>query len=144
MYTIEQYNDKDRQALIAIFRLNVPVYFAAEEEQDLIMFLDNHAHDFYVCKQDGHLLGCGGHNMKEDLGILSWYMVHPQHQGTGIGSQLVERNLKELITKGYKKIRVRTSQHACKFYEKFGFTLMRIEKNFWAEGLDLYEMEMDV
>lgn len=144
MYTIEEYNDKDREELLKIFRLNVPDYFAAEEEQDLIMFLDNYADNFYVCKNDGVLSGCGGHNMKDDLGILSWYIVHPGYQKKGIGRLLVDYNIAELKRKGYKRIRVRTSQFTDKFYEKFGFILMHIEKDFWAKGIDLYEMEMDV
>lgn len=144
MYTIEEYNDKDREALLNIFRLNVPGYFAAEEEEDLIMFLDNYADNFYVCKEESKLIGCGGHNMKDDLGILSWYIVHPHYQKKGVGRQLVDYNIAELKRKGYKKIRVRTSQFTDKFYEKFGFTLKRIEKDFWAKGIDLYEMEMDV
>lgn len=144
MYTIEEYNDKDREELLKIFRLNVPDYFAAEEEQDLIMFLDNYADNFYVCKNDGVISGYGGHNMKDDLGILSWYIVHPGYQKKGIGRLLVDYNIAELKRKGYKRIRVRTSQFTDKFYEKFGFALMRIEKDFWAKGIDLYEMEMGV
>jgi len=144
VYTIEEYNDKDREELLKIFRLNVPDYFAAEEEQDLIMFLDNYADNFYVCKNDGVISGYGGHNMKDDLGILSWYIVHPGYQKKGIGRLLVDYNIAELKRKGYKRIRVRTSQFTDKFYEKFGFALMRIEKDFWAKGIDLYEMEMGV
>lgn len=142
MYTIERYDDKDRQALVEIFRLNVPKYFAIEEEQDLLMFLDNHAQDFYVYKSDGQLLGCGGHNMKEDLGILSWYIVHPDSHGKGIGRLLVAHNINLLKEKGFRKIRVRTSQFTDKFYEKFGFVLTYVEKDYWAKGIDLYQMEL--
>ncbi|MHA7057839.1 hypothetical protein ACWGOQ_0011500 [Aquimarina sp. M1] len=33
---------------------------------------------------------------------------------------------------------VRTSQFASKFYEKMGFALVKIEKDFWVDGFDLY------
>tara|TARA_R110000868_G_scaffold4211_6_gene26465 strand:- start:9911 stop:10033 length:123 start_codon:yes stop_codon:yes gene_type:complete len=36
---------------------------------------------------------------------------------------------------------VTTSQLAYKFFEKFDYSINRIEKNYWGEGLDLYEME---
>jgi ribosomal-protein-alanine N-acetyltransferase len=143
VYTIEEYNDKDREGLLKIFRLNVPGYFAAEEESDFIMFLDNYADNFYLCRSEGELIGCGGHNMKDELGILSWYIVHPGYHNKGVGRRLVEYNMAELKRKGYKRIRVRTSQFTDKFYEKFGFILMHIEKDFWAKGIDLYEMEVD-
>lgn len=144
MYTIERYDDNNRDELLHIFRLNVPKYFAAEEEADLILFLDNYAQDFYVCKIDGKLMGCGGHNMKDELGVLSWYIVHPDSHGMGIGRALVDHNIEVLKSKGFKRIRVRTSQFTDKFYEKFGFELTHIEKDYWAKGIDLYQMEMDV
>jgi ribosomal-protein-alanine N-acetyltransferase len=142
MYTIEQYVGQERVALLELFRLNVPLYFATEEEKDLHMFLDNHAQDFYLCKNNNVLVGCGGHNMKDNLGVLSWYIVHPQYQGKGVGRLLVQHNLNLLKQKGFKHIRVRTSQLADKFYEKFGFNLIHTQKDYWAKGLDLYEMEM--
>lgn len=36
---------------------------------------------------------------------------------------------------------VTTSQLAYKFFEKFDYRIIRIEKNYWGDGLDLYEME---
>ena len=40
-----------------------------------------------------------------------------------------------------RRITVRTSQLAFGFYEKRGFELKGIEKDYWAEGFDLYRME---
>lgn len=138
LYTQEHYN-----ALLDIFRQHVPEYFAAQEEKDLIMFLDNHVQNFYVCKDGDIVVGCGGHNIDGTTGKLSWYMTHAQYMGKGIGKMLVQYNLEKL--KGYEginRIIVRTSQLTDKFYEPFGFKLIEVEKDYWAEGLDLYEMEL--
>jgi len=36
---------------------------------------------------------------------------------------------------------VRTSQFVYGFYEKHGFELKKVVKNYWAQGFDLYDME---
>ena len=51
----------------------------------------------------------------------------------GIGSKNSKRSV--------LRITVRTSQLAFGFYEKRGFELKGIEKDYWAEGFDLYRME---
>jgi ribosomal protein S18 acetylase RimI-like enzyme len=38
-------------------------------------------------------------------------------------------------------IMVRTTQLVYRFYEKAGFKLVEQQKDYWAEGLDLYRME---
>jgi hypothetical protein len=43
--------------------------------------------------------------------------------------------------KKVKKLIVTTSQHSNKFFEKFGYHIIRIVKDYWGKGLDLYEME---
>ena len=40
-----------------------------------------------------------------------------------------------------QKITVRTSQVAYLFYEKQGFELFEIIKDYWAPGFDMYNME---
>jgi hypothetical protein len=39
---------------------------------------------------------------------------------------------------------VRTTQLTDQFYAKMGFQLERTEKDFWAKGLDLYQMRMNI
>lgn len=109
------------------------------------MFLDNHAHDFYVCKDGDQVVGCGGHNFDgENTGVLSWYMTDANYMGKGVGAMLVQYNLDMLREHQHiKRIRVRTSQLTDKFYEKFGFKLMFTKDDYWGKGLHLYQMEMD-
>jgi len=43
-----------------------------------------------------------------------------------------------------ERVCVRTSQMAYQFYEKMGFRLERTERDYWAQGFDLYEMYQNV
>ncbi len=56
---------------------------------------------------------------------------------------LMDHRLSHIRSKErYRIISVRTSQHAFKFYQKCGFELQKVVKDYWAEAFDLYEMKM--
>jgi len=145
--TIRRYSEADREKIIELLRLNTPEYFAPEEEEDLIYYLNYHSSNFYVIETEAKILGCGGFNLSEDgeTGKISWDIMHPQSQGKGLGSELTRfriQKIKEIA--GIKKISVRTSQLVYRFYEKFGFETKEIMKDFWAKGFDLYRMERGI
>jgi ribosomal protein S18 acetylase RimI-like enzyme len=82
-------------------------------------------------------------NSKEKIGQITWIFFDPNYSGKGLGKQSVEYCLKILQKdKKVEKIMVTTSQLAYKFFEKFGFKTIRIEKDYWRKGIDLFEMEM--
>lgn len=144
--TIRHYSNSDNPALLELLRLNTPKYFAESEKADLIDYLDNHIDHYYVVEVDGTIMGCGGFNRTRDgrRGMLSWDIIHPDAQGKGIGSALVKFRIAEMQKLGVEEIGVRTSQHVCQFYEKMGFKLKStVVKDYWAEGFDLYEMEIE-
>ena len=145
--TIRAYRATDRENVLRLLRLNTPQYFAPSEEKDLVYYLDHHASHYFVVESGGELLGCGGFNFSDDrtVGKISWDIFHPAHQGKGLGSVLTRYRIERL--KAYDSVRiisVRTSQVAFKFYEKFGFQLREVVKDYWAEGFDLYRMEFPV
>ncbi len=145
--TIREYKAADREYVLHLLRLNTPQYFAPSEEKDLVYYLDHHADHYFVVESGGVLLGCGGFNFSDDrtVGKISWDIFHPGHQGKGLGSTLTRYRIERL--KEYDSVRiisVRTSQVVFKFYEKFGFQLREVVKDYWAEGFDLYRMEFPV
>ena len=90
------------------------------------------------------IIGCGGINFAKNktIGKISWDILHPDYQGKMIGTQLLQFRLEKLkAIKNIEKITVRTSQFVYKFYEKQGFHLLKIRKDYWAKGFDLYDME---
>ena len=142
--TIREYKTTDKEAVINLFRLNTPEFFAPGEEADLNHYLEKERELYYVLLYDGKVVGCGGINFADHhtTGKISWDIFHPRYQGKSLGTKLLEyrTDLLNSMT-SIQKITVRTSQVAYRFYEKRGFELVEIKKNYWAEGFDLYAME---
>ena len=142
---IRSYQSADYLEVLDLFLLNTPKYFAPEEQKDLEEYLVKYVEHFYVFEKDSKILGVGGYNILDEEGRVSWYFIHPDSQGQGIGKALVQHSLESLKKEpGIERIVVRTSQHAWRFFEKMGFELYKKEKDFWAPGFDLYQMKFNL
>ncbi len=142
--TIREYSINDKDAVLNLLLLNIPKYFAPSEALDFEKYLENQIAFYYVLLSDSEVVGCGGINFEENqkTGIISWDVFHPKFQGRSLGSQLVQYRVEKLQSmENIEKIVVRTSQLTFKFYEKQGFILVEVHKNYWADGFDLYYME---
>lgn len=142
---IREYSQEDYKLLIELFRSNVPAYFDAEEEKDLIRFINEDREHFFVVEMDNALIACGGFALKPEVkaAYITWDMVHPNYQGKGIGTVLTEFRLQSIaMFPDVEKIIVRTSQKVSDFYARFGFKLKQTQKDYWAKGLDLHYMEI--
>jgi len=148
---IRKYQKQNEPVLIKLLRQNTPQYFAPEEEADFLRYLHTHvqqglAHHF-VYEENGQVLGCAGYswNREEKSGMVAWFVVDTQQQGRGIGSALLHYCIDALKqVKDLNKIVVRTSQLVYPFFEKAGFVLLFTEKDYWAPGFDLYQMELSL
>lgn len=144
---IKRYEEKHKAGVLELLRLNTPQYFAPEEREDLIEYLDNRLEYYYVVEMENKVMGCGGLNLSDDPETIriSWDIIHPESQGKGLGSQLTKFRIERIREMGgIKIVSVRTSQLVYKFYEKLGFELKEVAKDFWAEGLDMYRMECHI
>lgn len=141
--SIRPYETKDQEALLALLKLNVPLHFAESEIADFEFYLKHKTECYFILEAADEIIGAGGINFDPEnkLAKISWDFISPTQQGKGIGKKLLEYRidlLKEMMN--IEKIIVRTSQTAYRFYEKSGFELQFIEKNYWAKGFDLYYM----
>ncbi|WP_242919941.1 GNAT family N-acetyltransferase [Pontibacter liquoris] len=144
---IRPYSPNDKEALLALLRLNTPQYFHPAEEQDLSDYLEQYAQDYFVVTEAATLVGSGGINYFEadKVARLSWDIIHPDFQGKGIGRKLTEFRIARISTHPeIDTIVVRTTQLVYGFYQKAGFALTNTAKDFWAPGFDLYQMEMKI
>lgn len=123
--SIRKYNEKDKQSLINLLRLNTPKFFAPSEEKDLIEYLNGHSENYYVMEESNEIIGAGGINYGFDNGKttrISWDIVHPKKQGKGAGTKLTKFRIDEIKKNSdINKIVVRTTQLVYEFYKKIGF-----------------------
>lgn len=141
---IRPYHSNDKSRLMALIQLNIPDYFAPDEEADFAEYLDYHLDYYFVVEADNIILGSGGFNLTEDrkTAKISWDLFHPDSQGKGLGSALTRFRIQEIQKiDGIQSISVRTSQLVYPFYEKFGFETKEVVKDFWDIGFDLVRME---
>ncbi|NOU62250.1 GNAT family N-acetyltransferase [Marinifilum caeruleilacunae] len=143
---IRDYTKKDKQRVIELLVQNIPEYFAPSEEEDFVHYLDHELEDYFVYVEGATIIGAGGVNYfpEEKIARISWDMIDTHSQGKGVGKDLLRHRINHINKKsGIDFIEVRTSQLAYKFYEKMGFALETIEKDYWAKGFDLYQMKME-
>ncbi len=144
---IRKYDSVDKAALLSIFESNTPLYFHPNE---LILFsdyLELFRETYFTLLEQESIIGGLGYVISADqfTADITWIFVKPEKQGLGYGKKAVNYlliKLKSILS--LKRIKVRTSQHGNLFFESFGFKGIHFEKDYWASGLDLYEMEINL
>lgn len=145
MNTIRPYTPSDKSEVLQLIKLNTPEYFTVPEHQQFSDFLDNEIEQYFVIEVDGKILGCGGINTSKEKrsGVLSWGMIHPDYHQKRLGSKLAIFRIERLKSIPHVDIiEVNTTQKTFGFFKKLGFETTKIEKDYWAEGFDLYRMKL--
>ena len=141
-----RYTPSDLDAVVAIFRSNIPKYFGPDEEPGLRSFLsDSRGEDYYVLELSRDIVGAGGIALNEDQTVsLCWGMVRKDHLGTGLGRKLTEFRIENSREKfGTLPLVISTSQHTSGFYEKFGFHMVEHTPDGFGPGIDTCRMRLD-
>lgn len=145
MVVIRAFEVRDREIVLSVMQENIPAYFAQDEMEDLKYYLDFEIEQYFVLEAEGKIVACGGINLEleERRGVISWDIVLPSEQGKGYGRKLLEHGIAILKSMpDIDRITVRTSQLTYLFYQKNGFILNQIVKDYWAKDFDLYSMEL--
>jgi N-acetylglutamate synthase-like GNAT family acetyltransferase len=142
---IRQYQPRDVNDVIDIFRSNIPKYFGPGEEPGLLDFLAKLPDDYFVAELDGEVIGAGGIALNDNNTVsLCWGMVRADHLGTGRGRLLTEFRIAKAREKyGSLPLFISTSQHTRGFYERFGFRITKHVPNGFGPGIDICEMQLD-
>jgi len=151
--TIKLYSPETKNKLLEIFRSNMPLYFAEEEVALFDAFLDRDASvrgPYSLVYKNDKIVGCGGIALNQPTKftnephvIMTWGMVDNKHHKEGFGKILLLHRIQQAkdMYPGIK-IALGTTQHTYQFFEKYGFKTVAFEKDHWAKGLDLYQMEL--
>jgi len=153
LITIKEYLPEHKDRLLQIFESNIPLYFADEELPLFFNFLDRDALQrglYSVIFNDDTIVGCGGIALNQPSKytnelhvIMTWGMIDNKVHKNGFGKELLLfriKQAKELYPE--VKIALGTTQYTFPFFEKYGFKTVAYEKDHWAKGLDLYQMEL--
>ncbi len=141
---IRPYKTEDKERLIEIFKRNTPEYFDVTEVNDFEAYLHRCGHTYFTVEYDNNIVGGAGYYVKKSdrSGRITWIFFHPDYSGLGLGKKVMKHCLGILSADPVvEKLVVATSQLAYGFFEKFGYTLIKIEKAYWGPELDLYLME---
>ena len=89
---IRQYTPEDIEAVVAVFRSNIPKYFGPVEEPGLREFLSTARSDEYFVFEIGdNVVGSGGIALNSDDTVsLCWGMICKEHLGTGLGRRMTQ------------------------------------------------------
>ncbi|MEP7149096.1 MAG: GNAT family N-acetyltransferase [Acidobacteriota bacterium] len=142
---LRRYRTDDLDAVIDIFRSNIPKYFGPAEEPGLRDFLTNVSADYFVAEIDDEIIGAGGLALNPDKTVsLCWGMISSDHLGKGLGRELTEfRIQKASESYGNLPLVISTSQHTQGFYEKFGFRLVEHKPDGFGSGIDICKMRRE-
>lgn len=147
-----------KEDCLSAFKSNVPEFFTEDELGQFDQFLDHFEQNFYpetgkkrtyfyVLIFNSQVIGCGGFGDKEGNHRISlaWGLVHRHFHRQNFGKLLLNFRLAEIskIFPG-SVIYLDTTQFSAPFYEKQGFELKGISKDFYEKGMDKHEFTLVV
>jgi ribosomal protein S18 acetylase RimI-like enzyme len=152
--SILPYTPAYRQGCVDVFASNIPKFFTLDEVDQFNEWLDylegtldlypEEENCYYVVLLKGQVLACGGfgYNPSTNKAVLAWGLVHNSYHRQGIGSILLFHRLGR-IGELYPSavLLLDTTQHSYGFFERHGFVIEKITKDFYAQGMDRYDMK---
>ncbi|WP_117234875.1 GNAT family N-acetyltransferase [Vibrio maerlii] len=88
----------------------------------------------FVAQQNENIVGaCIAKNNQSGTCEIYNVSVHPNHQGQGVGSKLMQYALNELFAQGIERIELGTGTfgYQLMFYQRLGFRVDRVDKDYF-------------
>lgn len=147
--TLRDYEDADREAVLAIFDSNLPEYFGPGERRWLEESLDDLDGPAIMVLIDGRPAGFGGFEVWENYNkaLLCWGMAHRERHGAGLGRLLLfERLLRvaRMENPDTRYVTVDTSPLVAPFFLHCGFERTSIWPEGYRSGMEMHELRFDL
>lgn len=139
------YQSSDRETCLALLRSNQPLYFNQDDQRDFEEWLDHgQTETYWLLIHHEKPVGCGGifiNHERAEAG-LAWGMIHQAHHQQGYGAALTTFRLGEISKRVSYPVKLCTSQHTYRFYERLGFKVVKVTPNGFDQDLDRYDMTL--
>lgn len=149
------YQKKYYDDCLHLFDENCPTFFAINERQDYLKFLDSNPSQYYLvklrkAKQEGGIVSGFGlmfeHNIADRnssrRGRLSWMLVMREAHRMSIGSSMMEYGIKTAKEQSLVAIDIAASHLSAPFFSRFGACTLCKIPNGWGEGMHKVDMEI--
>lgn len=124
----------DADALFDLIQLTIHTCYPAWYGEDAVAFFSKHhnkekivqaicAHEVYLLEEDQQILATGS----TEANSICRLFVHPQQQGQGLGSTLMDF-FEELLFSSYPIIQLDASLPAENLYKKRGYRVVRTQE----------------
>ena len=144
MYNIRKYRPENFNHCVSIFKTNTPTFFDYSEQSLFENYLLKKDIKYYVLFNEQNIIvGSGGYGYNDTIQTVDfcWGMIDFNYHNKGFGMALLNyRVLQIAIDFPKTNISLNTSQHTFKFFERFGFQVEKITKNYYRKGLHRYDM----
>ena len=144
MSRVQKYHSDYFEYCVSIFKTNTPHFLDYSEQPLFENYLLKKNIQYYVLfNEDNRIVSSGGYgyNNKIKTVDLTWGMVDGNYHKNGFGRYLTEYRIRKITTEYPKSdVLLNTTQHTFRFYEKFGFKITKMTKDYYALGLDRYDM----
>ena len=138
------YDPSDQPTCSALFEHNCPAYFAIEERSAYQAFLKAEPKPYWIAWTDNVAVACYGVTIERDVAGIDWIMVDPSYQSKGVGDAMVKRAFSLFNKHNVKEVKVATSQHANRFFERYGLVETSTTLHGWGQGMHKIDMVMSL
>ena len=139
-----QYDKSHFDACLGLFDENCPNYFAKNEREDYINFLEDMPSNYSVGFIDFKVVSAFGLVVEENSlrGRLAWILVSSKFKGSGLGSEMMKFVISSAREKDLLAIDIAASHLSAPFFAKFNAAVIGNTENAWGEGMHRVDMEL--
>ncbi len=137
------YLESDQSACLALFDANCPEFFAPNEREDYLRFLNATPAGYTVCAVPGGVVGAFGvFPQCSDVVSLNWILLDPGSQGMGIGSAIMARVLARARSQVAVSVQIAASHKSAPFFSRFGAVAESTIEHGWGAGMHRVNMQL--